>query len=267
VVASQNGWRANDRSVWASRQVPGTTRYLTVHIGPAGDVLLEVAGLFDALVEDIDAAFGTLDDWGGAERVIRGGYELSNHASATAIDLNALRHALGVPASRSFTATQIATIHRILALTVVDGKQVVRWGGDYDNPSHGGVAGSRPDSMHFEINDGITEEQCARALVQLRAGGHTAVPAAPKPAPAQPWLNLPDMRSGHASTGTQHWQQWYNLYQFKPALLPIIKPTSTNFGPQTEAAVKKVQARYGLVADGIVGPLTKKLFWRLGFRG
>jgi peptidoglycan hydrolase-like protein with peptidoglycan-binding domain len=45
------------------------------------------------------------------------------------------------------------------------------------------------------------------------------------------------------------------------------RPAGPSFGPQTEAALKKVQARYGLADDGIVGPKTKELFWDLGFRG
>lgn len=89
--------------------------------------------------------------------------------------------------------------------------------------------------------------------------------AAPAPAPApapQPWLNLPDIRKT-----PRKFQMWYNAYPFKPALLPIIKPLADNFGPQSVAALKKVQARYGLAADGIFGPKTKKLFWDLGWRG
>lgn len=86
---------------------------------------------------------------------------------------------------------------------------------------------------------------------------------APKPAPApQPWLALPSVRSRAMS-----FQRWYNAYPFRPALLPVIKPLANNFGPQSEAALKKVQARYGLVADGIDGPKTKKLLWDLGWRG
>jgi peptidoglycan hydrolase-like protein with peptidoglycan-binding domain len=83
----------------------------------------------------------------------------------------------------------------------------------------------------------------------------------PDPAP-QPWLMLPAVRSRPKS-----FQTWYNRYPFKPALLPTIRPVANNFGPQSLAALKKVQKRFGLKADGIDGPVTKKLLWNLGWRG
>jgi len=93
--------------------------------------------------------------------------------------------------------------------------------------------------------------------------GIGSVPNLPAPSPApQPWLMLPAVRSRPLS-----FQKWYNAYDFKPSLLPIIKPLANNFGPQSEAALKKVQARYHLTADGIDGPLTKRLLWSLGWRG
>src|SRR5690242_8070217 len=127
MTASQNGWRANDPSVVSRRQVPGTGVWLTVHNGPSGDLLLEVASQFDRFVQDIDNARGALDDWGYAERPIRGSTELSNHASGTAIDLNATRWALGSDPSVNLNAGQIAKVRQIVAAT----GGVVRWGGDY----------------------------------------------------------------------------------------------------------------------------------------
>jgi len=63
--------------------------------------------------------------------------QVSNHASATAIDLNALKHPRGV--RNTFSKGQVAAIRRILAS--YDG--VIRWGGDYS---------TTVDDMHFEIN-------------------------------------------------------------------------------------------------------------------
>jgi hypothetical protein len=154
VPTSQNGFPANRRELVSSRVVPGTGVRLTVRNGPAGDLLLEVASLFDRLVQDIDA--GPVDDWGYAERPIRGSATISNHASGTAIDLNATRWALGSSPSVNLNGAQIDTVRRIVGAT----GGVVRWGGDYTG---------RKDPMHFEINDNRTEADCARALDQLRS--------------------------------------------------------------------------------------------------
>lgn len=138
MAVSQNGWEVNPpRSL---RLVPGTVDVrITVADGAAGDVLMYVAGQFDARVEDLDldSTRGELDDWGYAPRPIRGGSTTSNHASATAEDFNATRHPLG--ARGTFSRQQVNNIHQILA--EVD--NVVRWGGDYSG---------RADEMHFEIN-------------------------------------------------------------------------------------------------------------------
>lgn len=152
---SQNGWPANNPSLEASQLVPGTLVKISVRKDAAGQLLLEVASAFDRLVQDIDNARGGLDDWGFAVRPIRGGSTLSNHASGTAIDLNATQHPLGIAASKNFTPAQIGQIRRIVALTGA----VVRWGGDYTG---------RPDPMHFEINDGRSLADCSRALAAMR---------------------------------------------------------------------------------------------------
>jgi hypothetical protein len=189
------------------------------------------------------------DDWGYAFRQNRNANNLSCHASATAADGNATRHPNGVPADKTFTPTQIAGIRH---LCKVKYRGLLRWGGDFTGT---------PDSMHVEVIG--TPGQVAALVAELK-GVKPAVKAnLPKPNPApQPWLMLPAVRSRPLS-----FQKWYNAEPFKPALLPIIKPLSNNFGPQSLAALKKVQARYGLVADGIDGPLTKKVLWDLGWRG
>lgn len=159
MVKSQNGYPANPPR--ASRQVPGSKIKLVVANGPAGDLLLRFAAEFDRVVEDIDTALGgVLDDWGWADRPIRDGVELSNHASATAIDLNATRHVLG--RVHTFTSLQVARIHDLLALF----ENVIRWGGDYTG---------RKDEMHFEINKPIGD--VTRVLAKLNA--------APAPVPGE----------------------------------------------------------------------------------
>lgn len=147
---SQNGWPAGDIGRTSTRPVPGSAVKLRVVKGAAGDLLLWVAHLFDTMVEDIDDP-GVPNDWGYADRPVRGGSDTSNHASGTAIDLNANRHVLGTPASASFSAAQIKAIRAIVHAC----GGLVRWGGDYTG---------RKDPMHFEITGGTTEAECAAVL-------------------------------------------------------------------------------------------------------
>lgn len=133
--SSQNGWLANDRGVIASYQLPGGK--VALRAGDVSVVLLWCATEWHRRVEPLKWP----GNWGYAERNIRGSSTtLSNHASGTAIDLNAPAHPLGVAASKTFTAKQITTILEIVAYC----EGVVRWGGTY----------SRPDGMHLEINAG-----------------------------------------------------------------------------------------------------------------
>lgn len=133
--SSQNGWPAsNDPTELAivNRRVPGTTRKLRV-AEAAAPLLISFARDFHKQVEEIDE--GQHDDWGYAFREIRGSTTtLSNHASGTAIDLNATKHPLG--AEGTFLPEQAKTIRRLCR------KYGLRWGGDYRN---------RKDEMHFEI--------------------------------------------------------------------------------------------------------------------
>jgi hypothetical protein len=115
--------------------VPGTDITLPqgVRRGDVATVLLFVAERFHHTVEPLHAH----QCWGYAYRKIRGSSSvLSNHASGTAIDLNAPAHPLG--ARGTLTREKVAAIRRILAFC--DG--TVRWGGDYRH---------RKDEMHFEI--------------------------------------------------------------------------------------------------------------------
>ncbi len=136
------------------RTIPGTNTRVNVVDGPGGDVLMHVLGQVNTRVENIDmnSDAGEHDDWGYANRNVRGSHDVSNHASATAVDVNATRHVLG--ATGTFNQTQVSEIHNILG--EVD--DVVRWGGDYTG---------RHDEMHFEIVG--TPEEVARVAERLRA--------------------------------------------------------------------------------------------------
>jgi hypothetical protein len=157
---SQNGWPVNPPRT--KRIVPGTDTGIVVADGPAGDVLMYVASQFDKRVEDIDG--GQLDDWGWADRPVRDSSDTSNHASATAIDLNATRHGLG--AAGTFPQEKVDEIHRILE----EAGGVIRWGGDYTG---------RKDEMHFEIN--ASQEEVAAAAERLRQQEQNQPRPGPRP--------------------------------------------------------------------------------------
>lgn len=160
MAVSQNGWTANDVNLTQNYTI-GNGRQIRLRKGDAGFLLKHFADWFDAKIEDIDA--GQLDDWGYAERPIRDGVELSNHASGTAMDLNATKHPLG--ARGTFPAAKASAIRQRLALY----NGAIRWGGDYVN---------RADEMHFEINaDAATVKRVADKIRSQATPKPVAAPA------------------------------------------------------------------------------------------
>lgn len=236
MATSQNGFRANDRSVIASYAIPGGK--LALRKGDVATVLVYVAKRFHSEVEPLTWP----GNWAYAERTIRGSSRtLSNHASGTAIDLNAPRHPLGVAVSRNFNRSQVAKIHQILR----DCDGVVRWGGDYSG---------RKDAMHFEINKGTA---AVRALARK-------IEAGKKPGP-----------SGGATSSNGAGSSSSPTHLPVAGATPLVKPYSKGepvkriqkavgvkidgyYGPSTVKAVKAFQAAHGLASDGDVGPNTWK---------
>jgi D-alanyl-D-alanine carboxypeptidase len=134
VSTSQNGWQINPPLT--NLTVDGVS-FGGAHGGDAHTVLEYVATRFHHEVESLRAGqCGCYNP-----RKIPGTDTWSNHASATAIDINWTRHPLG--ARGTFTTAQVAAIRRILA--ACDG--VIRWGGDYTHTV---------DEMHFEIVTGMS---------------------------------------------------------------------------------------------------------------
>ena len=153
---SYNGWPVGTPASAIGVQnfvVPGTTVTLPIKAGDVATVLLYVAQRFNAEVEPLQGwqCFGY--DY---RANVNNPSVWSNHASGTAIDLNAANHPNG--ATASFTAVQTAAVRRILAFC---GK-VVYWGQDYT-----GVV----DGMHFEINVPPGDPSLARLATRIRAGG------------------------------------------------------------------------------------------------
>lgn len=131
VATSQNGWPVHTGASSLKSLDWVTGRVVSGDVHTIFDHLCE---RFNAEVEPIRRDWS----WGYAYRAVRGrssGY--SNHASGTAIDLNAPKHPLG--RRGTFSAAQVAAIQKIL----VDLDGAIRWGGNYSG---------RPDEMHFEIN-------------------------------------------------------------------------------------------------------------------
>lgn len=128
MAVSQNGWTAPAPSLANLSWITGKVR--------AGDVYVVFNYLctrFNAEVERINKSWS----WGYAFRPIAGTSTLSNHASGTAVDLNAPAHGLGL--TGTFSAKQAAAIRQILA----DLEGIIRWGGNYRG---------RKDEMHFGVN-------------------------------------------------------------------------------------------------------------------
>lgn len=149
---SQNGWTASKvRSEIGieSFLIPGTKIKLACAKAVA-PLLLGFAAEFHELIEPIDE--GGLDDWGYCYREVRGSTTtLSNHASGTAIDLNATKHPLGKAGT-----FPLAKVPMIRALAK---KYGLRWGGDYIG---------RKDEMHFEI--ALSQAKVAALIGSLNKG-------------------------------------------------------------------------------------------------
>jgi hypothetical protein len=245
-AVSQNGWPLITTKDLAARTaaLPAVTG--RVRLGDVYTVLAYVADQFDKRVEPIRRKAS----WGWAYRAIRGATKWSNHASATAIDLNADRHPLGKHGT--FNDAQVLAIHHILA--EVD--HVVRWGGDYWP--------ARPDEMHFEIN---LQPKGSATRVKAAAAKIRAKQADPvKPAPADTGWVYPVLVKGAKGSLVKVLQR---------ALLtkhPLIVTKTArryggrfsvdgDFGKLTRAVVVEVQKHARLTVDGRA---TEQLWQHLG---
>lgn len=157
MATSQNGWPAVEgygSPLLHQWVIPGADTKLLMRRGSAGFLLAHLATRFDRKVEQLDEP--VLDDWAYAYRPVRGYASLSNHASGTAIDLNATDHGLG--SEGTFSPAEERTIGKLL--NRYDG--CIRWGGDYRG---------RKDEMHFEVDRTLgTCEAVARDLLDTQIG-------------------------------------------------------------------------------------------------
>lgn len=159
MALSQNGWPvlATDSAYlhrWTIPTAKGAV-HVTLRRGSAGFLLCHMALWLNDVVEPLVG--GTADEWGYAYRTVRGSTTVwSNHASGTALDLNAVQHPIGV--AGTFTRTEATSIRT--RLKVYGG--ALAWGGDYT---------TRPDEMHFELARPLVEAQLvARSLLDTPRG-------------------------------------------------------------------------------------------------
>jgi peptidoglycan hydrolase-like protein with peptidoglycan-binding domain len=245
MTVSQNGWTASpDKTSIGieSPKVPGTDVDFPQGIrkGDVTTILLYVAEQFHQHVEPLVDG----DCWGYFYKFIEGSTAISNHASGTAIDLNAPKHPMGK--ANTFNTTQVGKIREIL--NFLEG--AVRWGGDYS---------TRKDEMHFEINKG--EMVVARIAAKVRAISNPPTP--------------PDhdhvLQQGDTGQDVTHLQQFFHdvfpAYRFSVTVSPSkLITVDGNFGPQTKAWVLEFQARVGISRDGVVGSETLKKLRQYGYK-
>lgn len=226
MARSQNGYTANDRTKVATYKTRSGAK-LAIRKGDVATVLLYVANRFHKEVEKLNPK----ECYGYAERKIRGSSTtLSNHASGTAVDLNASKHWLGD--RNTFTKTQQAAIRRIL--NACGG--VVRWGGDYK---------SRKDEMHFEINAGSAKVAALAAKLKgSKVPAKASAKAASAPAGYKRVHYGDTLRKGSYGSPVADVQRMLGI------------KADQMFWTGTESKVKAFQKAHGLTADGVVGPKT-----------
>lgn len=112
-----------------------------------GWVLAHFAKEFNDKVENLNKT----DTHGYNRRQISGSSYWSNHASGTAVDLNATKHAYG--RVNTFNSTQLTALRELLSKY----DSTIKWGGDYRNTK---------DEMHFEIDKPFADVQLVGQILR-----------------------------------------------------------------------------------------------------
>ncbi|WP_320069747.1 M15 family metallopeptidase [Micromonospora sp. RTGN7] len=270
MALSQNGWKAGTPEEIGgldTSKVAGVGFPQGVRRGPAAVVLHYLLYQLHTRVEPLRAGWC----WGYHYKRIEGSDDLSNHASATAVDYNAPDHPMGK--RNTFSAAQRAEIRRILA----ELDDVVRWGGDYEG---------RPDDMHFEIVAGVAKvERVAARLTGNPAPTPPSKPGRPAPGPEIPYPLPKRYFFGPESGGDEsvsgvharrfaghtdrYWiQTWAN--QLRRRGWPVGQGrryltragNDGKFGPEYDQLVRAFQRDQALSVDGELGPMT----WAAAYR-
>ncbi len=169
-------------------------------------------------------------------RKITGGTGYSLHAFGIAMDLNWQDNGYGPVLRTDMTPAMVAAIK---AIRTRSGAQVWRWGGDYTG---------NKDGMHYEV-------VCSPSELATGIDPRTVPGAAPavRPTPRAPSApaGSPAIRLGASGPRVAALQYALN-YATGARLLG-----DGDFGPSTEQAVKNLQSRFKLSADGIYGPASQ----------
>lgn len=191
MATSQNGWPV--LSGYGDKKLVKIP-YITGKVlgGDVAWVLQDFVSWFHVNIEPLDK--GVDDDWGFAPRPIAGTSVISNHASGTAIDLNAVRHPM-------FRDTMNDATENKIRLRLKRYKGAIRWGGDYRT--------GRIDQMHFEVN--VTQAKLKRIVDELKTGKvpPTITPTAPKPTvPRKGWpYEQMKIKTSHTAESDKAWRK------------------------------------------------------------
>ena len=236
-ATSQNGWTVipsgTDKRLVKIPRILGRVRK-----GDVATIFTDLVTYFDENIEDVDQG---KDDWGYAFRSIRGqssGY--SNHASATAVDINAMQHPLG--ASGTFSRKQTEKIRAMLRNRYLN---KVRWGGDYRG---------RKDEMHFEIDGNAADLRKVVAHLK-KINGKRIYSTSVRDLLANAKAKAPRPKSNDVL-------RLQRLLRHAGCMsTPAILLERGKYGPLTRAAVREAQLKAGFTgsdADGYIGLSTLK---------
>lgn len=225
---SQNGWPAYSEGTHsdlvAIPKILGRVRK-----GDVAWIFTDLVERYDRSVEDVDLG---RDDWGFSPRPIRGSSTvISNHASGTAIDINALQHGIGLYGT--FSVKQVKAIEALIKRY----KGAIRWGGSDEY--------TRKDEMHFEIN--VSPARLAQIVKELKAPA--VVPTkTPVKTPAKVIGSKDVEKTQRALRTAGYYEGWIDGIA----------------GPIFKSSVKAYQrgqkSPFKLVADGNWGPATQRHF-------
>ena len=244
-AVSENGWRMCDGNELDRGPVPGTSLSLPIRKGVANLVLKGWVAWFHREVESLANARGFSDEgaWTPTNDVAT-----SNHLSGTAVDLNWADHAFRVSYS-GFTQAEINKTREGLKLF----EGCIWWGQDWNSPK---------DAMHFQLNYREGDARLAALATRLQ-NGYLNIWKGYQGGPVVPPVAVVDIYAEEGDSGdrVKRLQEFFNEVFGSYSKLDV----DGDFGPATRAVVVEFQDRSGVLADGIVGPVTLVALKEQGF--